>query len=224
MAVTLEPIGVVRSQYRKPYHAPRQAEVDDRLHDATIEIFHSSAHHQALHDLDGFDRIWMITYFDRVSSWKSKVLTPRSRIKRGVFATRSPHRPNPIGITCVRLVRIDGLTLHIGGCDALDGTPVLDIKPYLPYADSFPNAQAGWVDDLPTHQHNVVWLCEKPEHTDVVSHVERVLSADPHTHPYRRIKRVEGGIGELAVENLRFKFVLDGDTVTITGFHAEPSL
>ena len=70
------------------------------------------------------------------------------RVKRGVFATRSPHRPNAIGLSAVELVAVEGRSLRLGGTDFLDGTPVLDLKPYVPYADAFPEAKAGWIDEV----------------------------------------------------------------------------
>ena len=74
-------------------------------------------------------------------------MPPRGpRVRRGVFATRSPDRPNPIGLSAVRLVRVDGCDLHVKGIDLIDGTPILDLKPYVPYADAFPDARAGWID------------------------------------------------------------------------------
>jgi tRNA-Thr(GGU) m(6)t(6)A37 methyltransferase TsaA len=80
--------------------------------------------------------------------WKSKVTPPRDVAKRGLFATRAPNRPNPIGLSCVRLVRIEKRTLHIADHDLLDGTPVLDLKPYLPYSDAVPDAAIGYVAGL----------------------------------------------------------------------------
>jgi tRNA-Thr(GGU) m(6)t(6)A37 methyltransferase TsaA len=76
--------------------------------------------------------------------------------KRGVLATRSPHRPNAIGLSAVELVAVEGRTLHLRGVDLLDGTPVLDVKPYVPYADAFPGARAGWIDavDAATGAHS----------------------------------------------------------------------
>ncbi|EAN81052.1 hypothetical protein, conserved, partial [Trypanosoma cruzi] len=80
--------------------------------------------------------------------FKTMLVPPRDSQLRGVFATRSPHRPNFIGISCVRLVAVQGLEVHIADHDLLHGTPVLDIKPYLPYCDAHPNAKAGWVEEL----------------------------------------------------------------------------
>ena len=81
--------------------------------------------------------------------WRPKVLPPRSAgRRRGVFSTRSPHRPNPIGLSVVRLDEVRGLTLHVRDVDMIDGTPVLDLKPYVPYADAFPDARTGWLEPL----------------------------------------------------------------------------
>ena len=83
----------------------------------------------------------MLFWFDRNEGWRPKVLPPRSRSgRKGVFATRSPHRPNPLGLSAVRLERVDGLTLHVSDVDMLDGTPVLDIKPYVAYTDAIADA------------------------------------------------------------------------------------
>lgn len=86
--------------------------------------------------------------FDRSAGFKTMIIPPRDEEWRGVFATRSPHRPNFIGISCVRLVAVHGLDIHIADHDLLHGTPVLDIKPYLPFCDAHPNARAGWVEEL----------------------------------------------------------------------------
>ena len=93
---------------------------------------------------------WILFVFHRnveeARGWKPKVLPPRSATKQGVFATRSPHRPNAIGMTSARLERIDGLAVHVRGLDVLDGTPVLDLKPYVAYADAHLDARAGWLE------------------------------------------------------------------------------
>jgi len=90
----------------------------------------------------------VIFWFHLNSGWRPKVLPPRSTTgRKGVFATRSPHRPNPLGMSVVRLERVEGLVLHIRDSDMLDGTPVLDLKPYVAYTDSHPGAGAGWLED-----------------------------------------------------------------------------
>ena len=144
----LEPIGFVKSGGGNyPQEAPRQAVF--ARNSGVIELLPGHGYEQALEDLGGFERIWLIFLFDRNGGgWKPKVRPPDGSVhKRGVFATRSPHRPNPLGISAVELDRIEGRKLFIRNFDLLDGTPILDIKPYIPAADAFPNARAGWRDE-----------------------------------------------------------------------------
>ncbi len=101
---------------------------------------------QALKDIAGFERIWVIYFFHLSKNWKPLVTPPRhTKNKVGVFATRAPYRPNQIGLSCVKLEKVDKLKIFISESDILNGTPVIDIKPYLPYSDSFPDASTGWV-------------------------------------------------------------------------------
>ena len=145
-SATLEvrPIGFIRSAFKEKVQAPRQG---PGAGEAALQI--APEFTQALEHLDGFDRLWLVFWFHLVEgpprSWM--VLPPRSSKKRGVFTTRSPHRPNPIGLTAARLLRREGCTLFLADVDLVDGTPVLDLKPYLAYADAFPEARAGWLDE-----------------------------------------------------------------------------
>lgn len=215
--MTLTPIGVIRTPYLSKYDAPRQPGADDRIHDGTIDLFPGHNFEQALTDLDGFSHIWVISWFDQATGWKPMVLPPRSRRKHGVFATRSPHRPNPIGISVVQLLSIHGLKLQVRGADLLDGTPVLDIKPYLPYADAIVDAGRGWTETADVQRpFEVVWACLCPDQT-LQQHIERVLRADPFPHPYRRIKR-DGGDGYvLAVREHRITYTVEGQQVVVVG-------
>ena len=149
---TYRPIGILRSPYARRIDTPHQGTVvagteTGEPASATLELA-DWLDDKVLQDLGGFDRLWLIYAFHRSEGWRSAIKPPRGGPKRGVLATRSPHRPNPIGLSTVALVRIEGRTLHLRGVDLLDGTPVLDIKPYVPYADAFPEARAGWVDEL----------------------------------------------------------------------------
>jgi tRNA-Thr(GGU) m(6)t(6)A37 methyltransferase TsaA len=104
---------------------------------------------QALRDLEGFEYIWVIAWLHLNEDWTPTVIPPRGpKVRRGLFATRSPHRPNPIGLSALRLLKVEGRTLHVRGIDLIDGTPVLDVKPYVPYADAFPNAREGWLETI----------------------------------------------------------------------------
>ncbi len=147
-------IGHVRSPYKERFGTPRQPTVtaqtlEDRALDATIELLPGRNFEQAVQDLASFDYIWVLAWLHLNEHWKPTVIPPRGpKVRRGLFATRSPHRPNPIGLSALRLLKVEGRVLHVRGIDLLDGTPVLDIKPYVPYADAFPGASAGWLDEI----------------------------------------------------------------------------
>ena len=100
----------------------------------------------ALDDLEGFGRVWLIYWMDRAAAFKPRVVPYRDTRERGLFATPSPCRPNPIGMSAVRLVRREGRVLQIAEVDVLDGTPLLDLKPYVPEFDAFPRSKAGWFE------------------------------------------------------------------------------
>ncbi|MES1205026.1 MAG: tRNA (N6-threonylcarbamoyladenosine(37)-N6)-methyltransferase TrmO [Pseudomonadota bacterium] len=147
---TCEPIGWVRSPYQRRFGTPQQAAAVDSDADAVLEMDPTRIPAEALADLAGVERIWVLSWLHRGEGWSPSVRPPRgTRERRGVFATRSPDRPNPIGLSAVRLLRVEGRDLHVRGVDLLDGTPIVDVKPYVPYADAFPEAKAGWIDDIP---------------------------------------------------------------------------
>ncbi len=152
--VVLAPIGRVHSPYKERHGTPRQAVVTrgaygDGAADATIELFPHMVPAEAFVGLEGFSHVWAITWLHLNRHWNPMVVPPRGpRKKQGVLATRAPHRPNQIGLSALELVKIDGAVLHVRGIDLLDQTPVLDLKPYVPYADAFPQARAGWLDEL----------------------------------------------------------------------------
>ncbi|MDX8396017.1 MAG: tRNA (N6-threonylcarbamoyladenosine(37)-N6)-methyltransferase TrmO [Mariprofundaceae bacterium] len=146
-SIEMCPIGIVRSPYKERFAAPRQPCLGDS-EDASIELNNGCNFDQALTDLEGFSHIWIIYWMHLNKGWNPTVTPPRGpKIRRGLFATRAPHRPNSIGISVVQLQKIEGRTLHIQTLDMLDGTPVLDIKPYLPYADAHPDASHGWLEE-----------------------------------------------------------------------------
>lgn len=147
-----EPIALVRSPYARRIDAPHQSTVVEGTEsgdaaEAIIE-FVAGFPADAFRDLAGFQRIWLLFVFHRSEGWKPEVKPPRGGGKRSVLATRSPHRPNAIGLSAVELVAVEEGCLRVRGLDLLDGTPILDIKPYVPYADSFPDSAAGWIDAM----------------------------------------------------------------------------
>ena len=154
-SIEMQPVGVVHSQYRNHFDTPRQPGIKTPSptknghfnEDGTI-ILRKGLQNMA-RDLVGIERIWVIFQFNYATGVKQTVVPPRDNTSRGLFATRSPHRPNPIGLSCVRLINVVGRKIFIRDHDLLHGTAVLDIKPYVPYCDAHPNAKAGWIDDLP---------------------------------------------------------------------------
>ena len=143
-------IGWVASPYRRRFGTPQQAAAVDSDAEAILRMDASRIPAQAFADLAGVERLWIVSWLHRGGTWAATVRPPRgTRARRSLFATRSPDRPNPIGLSAVRLVGIDGCDLHVRGIDLIDGTPILDVKPYVPYADAFPQAKAGWIDDIP---------------------------------------------------------------------------
>jgi tRNA-Thr(GGU) m(6)t(6)A37 methyltransferase TsaA len=105
----------------------------------------------ALEDIEEFERVWLVYWFDRAGPFKPRVVPYRDTREHGLFATRSPCRPNPIGLSVVRVLGRHGRTLRVSGIDVLDGTPLLDIKPYVPAFDAYPSSKAGWLDE--SHEH-----------------------------------------------------------------------
>lgn len=101
----------------------------------------------ALRDIEGFERVWLIYWMDRAAGFQARVVPYRDTRERGLFATRAPCRPNPIGLSVVRLLRREGCVLQVADVDILDGTPLLDIKPYVPEFDAHPASKSGWLDE-----------------------------------------------------------------------------
>lgn len=149
---TYRQIGIIRSPYTRRIDTPHQSTVLEGTEsgepaEATLEL-DDWLDMKVIQDMEGFERVWLVFVFHQNSGWTPCVKPPRGGVKRGVFATRSPHRPNSIGLSAVELIGIEGRKLHLRSIDLLDGTPVLDIKPYIPYSDSFPDSKAGWIDEL----------------------------------------------------------------------------
>lgn len=140
---SLTPIGLIRTPFKEPAGTPIQP-VFAGDSEGVVEVFPEYA--DGLRDLDGFERIWLLYWLDRAPPPRLRLVPFRDSVERGLFATRAPCRPNPIGLSCVRLLGVRGNLLTVGGVDLLDGTPVLDIKPYVPQFDAFPQSRAGWLD------------------------------------------------------------------------------
>jgi len=162
----------------------------------------------ALNPIETFSHIWVVFVFHQAGprAWRPTIRPPRLDAPRrvGIFASRSPHRPNPIGISAVRLDRVDydapgGIEIHLSGVDLLDGTPVIDIKPYLPYADSIPEAGSGWASsEIPNYSVIFSELAEDSltrvpveARAPLRSLIEQTLSWDPRPTSQRRAMPIE---------------------------------
>jgi tRNA-Thr(GGU) m(6)t(6)A37 methyltransferase TsaA len=241
--LVLEPIGFVRNTLATKVEAARQPQAAQGQ-PARIELLPGRNFEHALEDLARWQRIWVIFWFHHNPGWRPKVLPPRSMTgRKGVFATRSPHRPNPLGLSVVRLERVEGLTLHILDSDILDGTPVLDLKPYVAYTDAHADAGNGWLDDAqiaaaggrpadPVSAYDVrldaraeeqaKWI-EARTGLTLEERIRSTLMLGPAPHPYRRIRRLDDGM-QLAVKEWRVRFNVDGRDVRVvdiaSGFRA----
>lgn len=222
----LEPIGVISTRFGRKYDAPRQPlpmQNEETLHNhqdhsnqALVRLFPHCNYEQALADVQGFERVWLLYVFHEninggKARWKPKVLPPRGRVKRGVFATRAPYRPNPLGMSVVEVLGVQGLVLRVGNCDLLDGTPIVDIKPYIPLYDSFPDSHAGWLEELSDEKQFTLEIAPKvsqilasafAEYPAMEDTIRRVLRHDPFPHPYRRIR----ALGEAGDEKYEYAY------------------
>ncbi len=223
---SFSPIGIVRSPYREKFTIPRQPNLA-RV-DAVVELLPPFAQPDTVSGLDQFSHIWITFIFHALSNknngerdWKALVRPPRlgGNERIGVFATRSTHRPNPVGLSVVELVTVEidaGVRLHIRGADLLDGTPILDIKPYIPYADSIPDARAGFAQLAPPRL-RVRWrneaLIEAKKFSEKLKFiVDEVLSFDPRPAYQNEPERIYGA--HIADCNVRFR-IDDGEVVVI---------
>ena len=143
--IRLRPIGVIRTPHKEAAGTPIQPRFAEGA-EGSVQVFPEYA--EGLADLAGFDRVWLLYRFDRVRDVRLKVTPYLDTEPRGLFATRAPCRPNPIGLSCVRLLLVEGALLRIADVDMLDGTPLLDIKPYCPRFDCYEARRCGWLDDV----------------------------------------------------------------------------
>ncbi|MBQ5868658.1 MAG: tRNA (N6-threonylcarbamoyladenosine(37)-N6)-methyltransferase TrmO, partial [Lachnospiraceae bacterium] len=156
MNYTIKPIAYIHSDFPDKFGIPRQSGLAASLK-ATVVFEPEFRSPEAFRGLEDYSHIWLIWGFskNKDSGWTPTVRPPRlgGNVRKGVYATRSPFRPNPIGLSSVKLETIEshkelGPVLHISGADLMDGTPIFDIKPYLPYVDSIPDAKGGFTEDI----------------------------------------------------------------------------
>lgn len=212
----LKTIAHIRTAFPTKFGVPRQSGLAESLHARIVfdEPYRNAA---ALRGLEGFSHIWLIWLFSEAvrEDWSPTVRPPRlgGNTRMGVFATRSPFRPNPIGLSCVKLVAIEGNELVVAGADLMDGTPILDIKPYLPYADARPDAAGGFAEPLREYALKVdfpeVLMERVPE--ELRDGLCDVLSQDPRPSYQDDPERIYG----FAFASLEIRFRVNEDTLTV---------
>lgn len=215
-------IARIHSAFPEKFGIPRQSGlVEDLAARVIFEPEYRSP--EAVRGLEEFSHIWLLWEFSEAKrdTWSPTVRPPRlgGNQRLGVFATRSPYRPNPIGLSCVRLERLElseeqGPVLHVRGADLMDGTPIFDIKPYLPYADCHPEAEGGFAAQRPEGRLTVEipepLLAQIPEKDRAA--LTGVLAQDPRPAYQRDPERVYG----LSFADLEVRFRVDGDRLTVS--------
>ena len=222
--MNIEPIAYIRSEFPEKFGIPRQSGLAADLR-ARIVFESMFRNPDALRGLDGFSHIWLIWEFSANSharEWQPLVRPPRMGGNRtaGVFATRSPFRPNSLGLSCVEVDGIepdtpDGPVINVRGADLMDGTPIYDIKPYIRYADSRPHAVCGYVDELHERSLKVVFpsvLSDKIKDRSRIPALVQVLGLDPRPSYHDDPDRVYGL--SFAGQNMRFK--VSGNVLEVT--------
>ena len=208
----ITPIAHIRTDFGSKFGVPRQSGVVDELR-ARIVFEPAYRNPDALRGLEDFSHLWLIWHFSEVKqeNWSPTVRPPRlgGNTRMGVFATRSPFRPNPIGLSAVRIVGIDlhtpeGPVITVSGADLMDGTPIFDLKPYIAYADSHPDAKGGFIEGLTDRSVTVV--CDEAHLSPLPDETRQsllaVLAHDPRPTYQNDPSRVYGM--EFGGFNVRF--------------------
>ncbi len=212
---TLRPIARIQSDFSEKFGIPRQSGLVEALR-ARVVFAPEYRVREAFRGLEGFSHIWLVWGFSQNvgAGWSPTVRPPRlgGNVRMGVFATRSPFRPNPLGLSCVELLAIDydapdGPALVVGGADLLDGTPILDVKPYVPHADCRPQARGGFAD---AHREDRLAVDFPPRLEALVPPDKRealrgVLAGDPRPSYQRDPQRLYG----LGFAGLQVRFTVE---------------
>jgi tRNA-Thr(GGU) m(6)t(6)A37 methyltransferase TsaA len=217
----IRPIATMKSDFSTKFGIPRQSGLVQQLR-STIVFEPEFRNPDALRGIEGFSHLWIIWQFSEAvrTEWSPTVRPPRlgGNTRMGVFATRSPFRPNNLGLSCVKLLGVEetvefGTVIHVGGADLMDGTPIFDIKPYVPYADCQPDAIGGFTDtagdfllevDFP--QHLISILPSEKQEAAV-----QVLSHDPRPSYQRKPGRIYG----LTFAGFDIRFTVEDSKLTV---------
>ena len=220
----IRPIAYIRTEFPEKFGVPRQSGLAKSLR-GRIVFEPEYRNPDALRGLEGFNHIWLIWEFsaNRTSgSWQPTVRPPRlgGNSHMGVFATRSPFRPNPLGLSCVKIDSIspntpEGPVINVFGADLMDGTPIYDIKPYIKYADSRPEAVCGYVDDMEERSLKVVFpgeLSMRIQDRTMIPSLIEVLMLDPRPSYHDDPERVYG----LSFSGYNVRFKVSESILTVT--------
>ncbi len=221
--ILMRAIAHIQSDFPEKFGIPRQSGIIDELQ-AAVVFEPEYRNFDAFRGLEGYSHLWLLWQFSECAEkpWSPTVRPPRlgGNKRMGVFATRSPFRPNNIGLSCVRLLKIDytaqnAPVLYVAGADLMDGTPILDIKPYLPYADSIPNATGGFAlqskEDIlkVDFPENLILKVPEEKRTALL----RVLAQDPRPAYQADSARVYG----FSFAGLTVKFTVENGILTVQG-------
>ena len=219
--VTIRVIARMKSDFPTKFGIPRQSGLVEELH-STIIFEPEFRNPDALRGIEEFSHIWLIWQFSEAvrQEWSPTVRPPRlgGNTRMGVFATRSPFRPNNLGLSSVKLLGVEhtkeyGTVLHVAGADLMDGTPIFDIKPYIPYGDSHPDAMGGFTDQAK----DFILQVQFPQHLlnkipqDKQAAAIGVLSHDPRPSYQKQADRIYG----LNFAGFDIRFQVNGDTLTV---------
>ncbi|MCH8502058.1 MAG: tRNA (N6-threonylcarbamoyladenosine(37)-N6)-methyltransferase TrmO [Aliidiomarina sp.] len=229
---TIEPIGYIRSPYRQKFAIPRQPGLVKSAI-GSIELVAPFDHPDCLRGIEDFSHLWLSFVFHETAAqgWKPLVRPPRlgGNAKKGVLATRSTFRPNALGLSVVELVDVQispKPKLIVRGLDLLDGTPIIDIKPYLPYADAIPNARGGFADDRPSTGVTIEFseaaeagLLQAHAHPHLRQLISEVLGQDPRPG-YQREQNWQKEYG-MHLYHYNIKWRVQDNIATVTQVSAE---
>ena len=226
MNYQFQPIATIRSPYKEKFAAPRQPGLAPTVR-AQLELFPEFASPEAVRELENFSHIWLIFLFHQTygQAWKPTVRPPRLGGNRrvGVFVCRSPFRPNPIGLSAVKLLSIDcsngKVVLEVQGADLIDGTPILDIKPYLPYTDGIAEAKGGFADRAPVAALLVEFASEaqqqldlhSAENPDLKTLIVETLALDPRP----AYQQDEGRQYGVLLDRFNIRWMVEGEKVIV---------
>ncbi|MDY4509932.1 MAG: tRNA (N6-threonylcarbamoyladenosine(37)-N6)-methyltransferase TrmO [Candidatus Faecousia sp.] len=222
MKAEIQAIAHMKSDFPTKFGIPRQSGLVEALR-STIVFAPEFRSPDALRGIEGFSYLWLIWQFSQAvrQDWSPTVRPPRlgGNVRMGVFATRSPFRPNSLGLSCVRLLGVEetrefGTVLHVGGADLMDGTPIFDIKPYIPYSDARPDAVGGFTDHADDFLLEVVFPDKLLKRIPTAKRqaLLGVLSHDPRPSYQRDANRVYG----LSFAGFNIRFSVSDGVLTVT--------